>query len=250
VSTSRDARLQWARQRAAGQLTELTWVDRRLAQDTEPFTHTDAGFHGQSVTSPIPEVVLAAARAAHRRGEPTLLEGLQLVMGEHEWLVESRAMLWSADSPEPRLLAALVESLGLDASLHRHDPTRLQRLVARLRPWNARRGEARPAIDLLSAALGEHPLERLHATDQLRNEVFACRSARWWAARGAQQADVQLRISGGWTRFQPARGTAVQLRAEDILVDWTPGSPVHRGLLRLLPVWTCYRVAVASETRP
>jgi len=248
VTDPRAARLDWVRAHAADALTDLRWVDRSLAADTSSFTASDAGFHARSVTDTLPVVVQQAARAAHARGEPTLVEGLQLVMAESEWLVESRALLWSADSPVPRLLASLVESVGLDAELHRSDPTRLQRLVARLRPWNARRGESEAAVALLAAALDERPHERLDRPERLRDEVFACRSARWWAARGAANARVTLRISDGWTRFQPPSGTPVHLRAEDILVDWTPGRAIHRGLLRLLPVWCCYRVAVARET--
>lgn len=242
------AALAWVRDRAAGQLDGLGWVDTSLDSPASEFSASEAGFRALSSAATLPPAVRAAAQAAQARGEPTLVEGIQLITSEAAWLVQTRALLFAPDSPEPRLLASLVESLGLDHHLHRHDPTRLQRLVARLRPWQARRGEAQAALDLLASALGDSPDERLVSPARLPDEVFACRSARWWAARQAEPQRMPLRISGGWTRFQPPGTPAVHLRAEDVLVEWQPGRAIHRGLLRLLPVWACYRVAIPEES--
>lgn len=250
MSDTRSARLEWARRRAAGELEGVGWVDTRLQVGTPDFTQSEAGFHARSFLSVLPAAMREAVEATRARGEPTLVEGLQLLMADAEWLVESRALLWAADSPEPQLLGPLVESFGLGADLHHHAPDRLQRLVARLRPWNARRGEVDAAVSLLASALDEHTSEQFHRAEPSPDEVFACRSARWWAARGAAHARLNLRIDRGWTLFQPSDGPLVHLRAEDILVDWTPGRPIHRGMLRLLPVWGCYRVAIARETSP
>jgi hypothetical protein len=248
MSDALPARLEFARRRAAGRLAGVDWIDGDLDPERPDWSHSERGFHSRSVVGMLPLAIQESARAAHARGEPTLVEGMQLLMAETDWLVESRSMLWSADSPEPRLLVSLVEHLGLDATLHRYDPTRLQRLVARLKPWLARRGEVAPALSLLQSALDEQPAESVAGSDQLVDEVLACRSAAWWAARGADRVTPQLRIESGFLRFQPLVGAQVRLRTEDLLIDWTPGTPIHRGLLRLLPVWCCYRVAVTRES--
>jgi hypothetical protein len=241
------SRLAFARGRAAGKLTGVDWVDADLDPRRPDWSDSERGFHSRSVVGMLPMAIQESARAAHARGEPTLVEGLQIVLAETDWMVESRSMLWSADSPEPRLLVSLVEHVGLEAALHRHDPTRLQRLVARLKPWLARRGEVVPALKLLQSALEEEPHEAVAGPDRLVDEVLACRSASWWAARGAAEVTPQLRVQSGFVRFQPQEGPQVRLRTEDLLVDWTPGRPIHRGLLRLLPVWCCYRVAVSGD---
>jgi len=247
MTDSVPARLEFARQRAAGRLAGVQWIDGDLDPARPDWSQSERGFHSRSVVGMLPLAIQESARAAHSRGEPTLVEGMQLLMAETDWLVESRSMLWSADSPEPRLLVSLVEHLGLDATLHRYDPTRLQRLVARLKPWLARRGEVVPALSLLQSALDEQPAEAVAGPDQLVDEVLACRSASWWAARGAAKVKPELRIESGFVRFQPQQGLRVHLRTEDLLIDWSPGTPIHRGLLRLLPVWCCYRVAVTRE---
>ena len=247
MSDTRPARLQFARQRAGGTLTGVSWIDADLKPDRSDWTVSERGFHSRSVVGMLPTAIQESARAAHAQGLPTLVEGIQLLLADTDWMVESRSMLWSPDSPEPRLLVPILEHFGVEAMLHRNDPTRLQRLAARLKPWLARRGEVVPALSLLRSALDEQPSETVCGPDRLVHEVLACRSSGWWAARNAAQVKQNLRIEDGFVRFQPRESPQIRLRTEDLLVDWTPGMPIHRGLLRLLPVWCCYRVAVTGE---
>ncbi len=242
------APLAWVRQRAADASPGLDWVDLSLDPTRERFSQGPDGFHPVAYTRFLPTAVVEAAKAARDKGEPTLLEGIQLVFAEQEWMIETRALLWAPDSPAPALLRHIVEAHGIDAGLHRADPARLQRLAERLPAWYARRGEAGAALELLRSALDDAPAEHIAPPDRLPDEVFACRSAEWWAARGAGRAQIELQIQGGWMRFQPHQGPQVGLRREDLLIAWTPGQPLHRGLLRLLPVWCCHRVTVAQET--
>ncbi|MBO85739.1 MAG: hypothetical protein CL927_10295 [Deltaproteobacteria bacterium] len=247
MNDSSPARLQFARKRAAGRLEGVAWVDADLEPERTDWTVSERGFHSRSVVGLLPTAIQESARAAHARGLPTLVQGVQLLLADTDWMVESRSMLWSPDSPEPRLLVSLLEHYGVEAMLHRNDPMRLQRLAARLKPWLERRGGGGPALGLLQSALDEQPSETVCGPDHLVHEVFACRNTGWWAARGAAQVDQNLRVENGFVRFQPREGLQVRLRTEDLLVDWTPGKSLHRGLLRLLPVWCCYRVAVTGE---
>ena len=248
-----DAIAAWAAQSAAGELVDLDWVDARVSADLPRFSRTAEGFHHIPYGKYLPPSLLEAAADAQARGEPTLLEGLQLVFARAEWWIEARRLLWAPDSPAPRVLEALVEAHGIGDELHQGDPARLQRLAAELPGWFPRRGEGRAAADLLRRALRDPPRERLlsgpDADQALRDEVFACRGAGWWAARGTS-APLSLRIQAGWLRFQPPAGPPVALRAEDALVAWTPGRPLHRGLARLLPVWSCRRVTVLRDAPP
>ena len=140
MNDSSPARLQFARKRAAGRLEGVAWVDADLEPERTDWTVSERGFHSRSVVGLLPTAIQESARAAHARGLPTLVQGVQLLLADTDWMVESRSMLWSPDSPEPRLLVSLLEHYGVEAMLHRNDPMRLQRLAARLKPWLERRG--------------------------------------------------------------------------------------------------------------
>ena len=100
-----------------------------------------------------------------------------------EWLISTRRYYWSPMSPVPRLLASLVEAMGIDNEIHRNRSDVLARLVARLPTWNPSRGTVQGAKDLLVETVGDPfpirvaqmPKDKPIPIDpDIQGEVFAC----------------------------------------------------------------------------
>lgn len=249
---------------ATGRMRGLEWADGTVSQRLQPFRvvpssdgldrfrHIPYGYF-------LPTVMTSAAMSAQGRGEPTVLEGYMLVFAWVEWLIASRMMLWSPQSPQPSLLAVMVEAFGVGPELHREDPQRLMRLAARLPTWYPHRGTISRALQILEETLGED----LHVSAVQVNspqseqdavpaseEVFSCRSAEWWHRRRvgaathlpAEGSESGMRIEGGLLRFQASDGDGFKLAQDDVLVGWKAGTPFPTVLSRVLPIWVSLRV--------
>ncbi len=255
--------LDWSQAAAAGELEGLAWVDTDDATGRPAFRQREDGegrrrFRHLPYTAFLPGSVRRAARRAQQAGRTTAHEALLLVFAEAEWRIAARRWLWSPLSSAPRLLASLVEAYGIDPDLHRHDPEVLARLVALLPAWYPLRGTVERALVLLRVARSEDrgtPMATLRddgprpAEPPLRDEVFACRSGEWWRRRGSSSVRPEYRIEAGWLRFQPREGDdAYVLQQEDVLIEWRPGREVPRNLMRLLPVWSDFRLAVPRKS--
>jgi hypothetical protein len=249
---------------ASGRMRGLEWADGTVARRARPFQvvpgsdginrfrHIPYGYF-------LPTVMTTAAVSAQGRGEPTVLEGYMLVFAWVEWLIASRMMLWSPQSPQPALLAVLVEAFGVGPELHREDPKRLMRLAARLPTWYAHRGTSRRALQLLEETIGEdlqisavqvNSPQAEHDAIPATEEVFSCRSAEWWHRRRVGEAthlpadgsDGAMRIEGGLLRFQSPDSDGFKLAQDDVLVAWKAGTPFPTVLSRVLPIWVSLRV--------
>jgi hypothetical protein len=235
--------LEWARRSATGRLHRLGWVDLTLDDGVRPFSLVSAGDDGDATFRSVPyglflpPPMVDAAIAAQERGEPTALEGLLLLFARPEWLVATRGLFWMPTGPLPALLAPLVEAYGADAQVHLRRPERLARLLAHLPRWYPHRGDAVAALRLLESAVDETPPVRV-GEDRGADEVFACRSAAWWAARdGGHEA---LRVEGGVVRL--AAAGRPEARTEDVTLTWSPDRPFPATLLRFLPAWATVRL--------
>lgn len=252
--------LAWSGASAAGELHGLGWV----GVGHEPSYCVRSGpdglrWHGQERTSRLPPPVAEAIARAREDGETTAWDGLDLILARPEWLVASRGLLWTPSSPTPKLLTRLVESVGIEPSLHRGDPDRLRRLAALLPRWAPRRGDLGRAVEVLEAAgaptrgllppTQADPESEDTAPSATAGEAFAARSGTFWARRAVAERAHVLRISGGLLRFQPRNDAATALRREDLLVAVGPTAPSPRDLFRLLPAWTVPRPVAAPASK-
>jgi len=255
--------LDWSQRAAAGELEGLDWVDTDDSPGRPAFRQREDGagrrrFRHLPYTSFQPPPIRTAAREARRVGRSTAHEALLLVFARTEWQVAARDWLWTPLSSAPKLLASLAEAYGIDPDLHRHDPEVLPRLVALLPAWYPLRGTVERALVLLRVARSPErgtPMATLRDdgpepdAPPLRDELFACRSARWWRRRGTAKARPAYQIVDGWLRFQPPEGQgAYGLQQEDVLIEWKPGRAVPRNLMRLLPVWSDFRLTVPRKS--
>lgn len=250
--------LEWCHRAAGEELERLSWVDPRLDPDFSEHRQVRAGsevqFRARAYLRQLPEPIATATLTAQALRVPTAWEGLALIFARPEWLVAGRRYLWAPQSPEPRLLATLVETFGIEADLHELDRDRLARLAALLPVWHPFRGtlgrarevlEAVDRGDLLDDASTLEEPARGAATD-LQNEVLAVHDLGWWEHRAEPGAEAELRIEGGLVRFQPQSGTTAPrfaLRREDVLINWQAGRGVPILAVRLLPAWTVVRLA-------
>lgn len=258
--------LAWSQTSAAGDEQGLSWADPSLDPDARPLTARAQGrtrvvYQAGSVTATIPPTVALEAWGAQAAGEATAWEGLQLVFARPRWVVASRGQIWGSASPEPGVLASLVEACGVERPIHRGDRDRLRRLAALMPSWRPYRGTAERAGEVLEAAgLGEQMAgvirqnapasdEEATAPSATAGEIFACHGAGWWLMRRADDARSALRISGSLLRFQPRMGEAFVVRREDVLTETQPDRPLPLDLYRLLPVWATVR-AVSTATAP
>lgn len=248
----RNATLEWAHRAAAGELKGLEWAGGDLRRTRPDWTNEGDEFHATSMAKFAPETIAQAVEAAQQRGEPTALEGLQLVFARVLWMARTRHLYWTPDTPIPRLLASLVEAHGVGRDVHRDDPENLVRITARLPTWRRRRGELEPALRLLSEGTVFEALERLEALPdgsadpRLADEVFACHSDGFWAERCEGEPRTALRIEGGWLRFQDPEAPAFTLRTGDVLVEADDDEALADRPLRLLPAWTVYRPVLSG----
>jgi len=258
--------LAWSQATASGEEAGLAWADPSLDLDARPLSARAQGrtrvvFQAGPVTANIPPTVGLEAWGAQAAGEATAWEGLQLVFARPRWVVAGRGQLWGSASPEPRVLASLVEACGVERPVHRGDRDRLRRLAALMPSWRPYRGTAERAGEVLEAAgLGEQmsgvirqnshaDAEEETAPSATAGEIFACHGASWWLMRRAEDARGALRISGSLLRFQPRMGEAFLVRREDVLTETQTDRPLPRDLYRLLPVWATVR-AVSTTAAP
>lgn len=261
------APLQWASDTAKGKNDSLEWVDSQIYDYSASFRVKEERERSQArklyrhrpYGAYLPRSMRQAAIVAQENGEPTVLEALQLLFARMEWLIASRRYFWSPMSPLPRLLALLVEALGVDAEIHRNDQEVLSRLVARLPTWSPSRGTVEGAVDLLTETVGEKI--SLQTASQKKDgptpiqpdlvqECFACHDVDWWKRRtpdvSKKETEMEMTISSGFLTYQSST-EPVPLHPEDILVGWKKSEKFPINLLRLLPAWVSVRVVVLPE---
>ena len=248
---------------AQGKTTGLDWVDAEIVPDIVPLQwmlklKTVNVRHRPYCI--LPKTMMMAVR--HAQGsEPTVLEGLLLLFAKMEWLVATRRY-WSPMSPVPKLLASLVEAMGIDNEIHRNRSDVLARLVARLPTWNPSRGTVQGAKDLIVETVGDPfpirvaqmPKDKPIPIDpEIQGEAFACRDVSWWERRVnrspegvVQNTPMNLRIDSGFLQFQTPE-TPMPLHHEDVLVGWKISDKFPTNLLRLLPAWISIRVVILPE---
>ncbi|MCB9765014.1 MAG: hypothetical protein H6739_34895 [Alphaproteobacteria bacterium] len=257
----RQAVLEWAQRSAAGELSDLDWVETDLKPRRAPFEMVPDGdgpprFRHMPYSRFLPEAMTEAMVDAQARGEVSAMEAVMMLTARPEWLILARPLLWSPLSPEPRLLAWLVERWGIEASMHRADPKRLSRIAARLPRWRPQRGNLASAIEMLWEGAGEAVTLSVAARDRdgpvprrpdVRDELFTCRSDAWWALRRQPGAAPQYRVSGGALRHQPLEGPVFELVQEDVLIGLADGARLSRHLIRLLPAWASVRLVTTER---
>lgn len=262
------APLQWAVDSAQGRTDNLDWVDSEIVPRHRSFSMKEdregRKYRHRPYGAYLPRTMAMAAQHAQEQGEPTVLEGLLLLFARMEWLVSTRRYYWSPMSPVPKLLASLVEAMGIDNEIHRDRPDVLSRLTARLPTWNPARGTVQGAKDLLVETVGDpFPLrvaqlpkdKPIPMDPDIQGEVFACHDVDWWARRmPAQNADAEdasfpkmdMRLTNGFIQFQTPE-EPMPLHHEDVLVGWKLSDKFPTNLLRLLPAWISIRVVVLPE---
>jgi len=248
--------LEWAADAASGQLNQLTWVDASVDPSVEPFQliHEERrAYRHRPYSFFLPKAMAQAAQYAQRNGEPTVVEALQLLYANTEWLVAARRYLWSPLSPVPKLMAILTEAFGIGPEIHRNNREALSRLVARLPTWYPDCGTIERAGQLLEDTVGEKiKVKMAHVNSDgpvpkkpsLLSEVFVSRNAEWWAHRSDKSSKMKLRVKSGMLLFQSDENSAFPLIREDVLIAWTKGDNFPTNLLRLLPMWICIRIVV------
>ena len=262
------APLQWAVDSAQGKTKGLDWVDTQIIPRHRSFTMNaddktgDRQYRHRPYAAYLPKTMMMAARHAQQQGEPTVLEGLLLLFAKMEWLVATRRYYWSPMSPVPKLLASLVEAMGIDNEIHQNRSDVLARLAARLPTWNPSRGTVQGAKDLLVETVGDPfpirvaqmPKDKPIPIDpEIQGEVFACHDVSWWERRTtrtpegkAQNTPINLRIDSGFLQFQTPEDP-MPLHHEDVLVGWKISDKFPTNLLRLLPAWISIRVVILPE---
>jgi hypothetical protein len=248
--------------RASGRLRGFGWVDRTILRKDRPFQQVEAE-DGTALYRHIPygfflpTTISNASIEAQKRGEPTVLEGYLMLFAWVEWLIASKSLLWAPTTPTPALLTVLVEAFGIGTEIHRSSPERLSRLAARLPSWYAHRGTTERSQQILEETVGiELGVELLHRDthgerpDVLTSEVFACRSAEWWARRAesgsghvqAPEKSSPMRINDGLLRYQQESDDSFGLSHEDVAVSIEKGRDFPAVLLRVLPLWASIRI--------
>lgn len=244
--------LAFAMASANGELAGVDWVEARLDADAPDYVlRRDEGgavrLRGMGLARNLPPPIAEAAQRVQAQGQPTAWEGLSLLIARAEWLVASRGLLWTPNSPVPALLARLVEAWGVPAEIHRHDPERLRRLAALLPAWRPYSGTAPRAEEVLQAASQQGQAQgrsgddaaQKHLTD---GEVFVVHDYGFWRRRQRGADAPTLQISGGVLCMRPAVNTSpLSRRREDVTVRLGPEAGRFR--YRLLPVWTVPRLS-------
>lgn len=260
----RSALLEWAMRSATGELKGLDWVDtnlgpRRGAHAVEFNEDGEALFRHMPYTRFLPGPMAEAMVQAQERGEISAMEAVMMLMAKPEWMLLARPLIWSPQSPEPRLLAWMLERWGVEPEVHRHQPDRLSRIATRLPRWRPHRGTLAAAREMLEEGARERVQFRVTDRTQggavpgrpdLRDEAFTCREDRWWARRQRPGAAPAYRIEGGVMRHQPAEGPVFELVQEDVLIELMDGARFSRQLVRLLPAWASVRVITEHRSAP
>ncbi len=237
----RIAVLEWCVHSAGGGTSGLGWVDATVVHSGRPFAVVRddpdrVRFSHVPYGAFLPAPMVDAAIEAQAAGEATALEGVLLAFARPEWLVSSRPYVWTAISPIPQLLVPLVESYGPDGDLHRADPAILATAIAHLPTWYPYRGGGERAAVLCESALDE--TLSVSVSPGAPDEVFSCRGAQWWRARGAVPGELQIRRGVVQQRI-----TAAPATSEDVVLKWREQHQFSHELLRLLPVWSTARVS-------
>lgn len=238
----RTALLEWAVRSARGELLGVDWVNTHIAAYGIPFTvrideSGTARFAHVPMGRVLPPPVVEQAEAHRQSGTPTAFHALAMLSARAAWLTEARPLIWESYSPVPGLLAALVESYGVDVEIHGRDEATLARLAAFLPSWFPNRGRAAAASRLLRDAVRLPDSMRVDGADEGADELMVCRSAEWHALRGTQGGAFTIRDGFVWS---PLGRTDVV--SEDHLIGWIPGERIPRELLRLIPSWGSLRI--------
>lgn len=114
----------------------------------------DADVLHRRLRQTIPEMLVSEQEGVTGPG-PSQLELIERVLAPLERLVATRQHLLDERSPVAALQQYVVERMGVDATVHRFDASRLPRLVAALPRWLPRRGDARAAVALLEGVTGQ-----------------------------------------------------------------------------------------------
>lgn len=148
--------LEWAHRSGRGDLARLSWVD--LDPDPNRPNYRERRAPGQPVFTQgpllgtLPPSIAEHVAEQQAQGRATAWEGVALILARSEWLVTSRDHLWAPWSPEPRLLAAVAETFGVEPVVHGMRGEVLSRLAALLPGWHAHRGTLARALEVLDAA--------------------------------------------------------------------------------------------------
>jgi hypothetical protein len=254
--------LEWASEAASGEMDDLAWVDSTIDSSSKPFAVVNTAdgwkYRHRPYAYFLPRSMALAASNAQQNGEPTVMEGILLLFARTEWLIASRPYYWSPLSPVSELLGILSEAFGVGAEIHENQREVLARLVARLPTWYPHRGTISRARQLLEETVGEKlEIQTAHIdTDgpnpllpAISDEIFACRSAEWWARRKEKGSNMHYRIGNGMLKFQPEEGGGYPLIREDIMIGWREGRKFPLKLLRLLPIWTTIRIVLIPRAQ-
>lgn len=114
----------------------------------------DADVLHRRLRQTLPEMLVSEQEGVTGPG-PSQLELIERVLAPLERLVATRQHLLDERSPVAALQQYVVERMGVDATVHRFDASRLPRLVAALPRWLPRRGDARAAVALLEGVTGQ-----------------------------------------------------------------------------------------------
>ncbi len=271
MSPPSDAILAFARASASGALERGPWVD--LDPDptlpphrVRPGPDGGARFGHLPYAAFLPPPMATALVEAHARGEAGLFEAVLVMMARPEWLVASRSMWLGPLSPQPMLLAELVEACGIDRAVHRDEPALLARLAALLPDWRLRRGQLAAALRVLEDGAGasapgpvqQGPGGPAEPALAARHEAIACRAASWWTARLRASQAPALWIRGGFLRCTgpdvatgpDAATDPLDRLPQDLCLAHAPGASPPARLLRLLPLWTSLRLFTPAASTP
>lgn len=149
--------LEWSTRNGRGDLKRLSWVDLDPNPHRLPYRERRLPGEGQVFTqgpllASLPPSIAGHVEDAQAQGRATAWEGLRLILSRSEWLVGGREHLWAPWSAEPRLLAAVAETFGVEPAVHRMSPEVLSRLAALLPGWHAHRGSLARALEVIDAA--------------------------------------------------------------------------------------------------
>ena len=315
--------LEWSVLEGRGELQGLAWVDSSIDIESDAFSvheyplasldkhlltnssietdsirqrHSFIGelqttghlqFKHRSYEKYLPKIMTISAQEAQSRGEPTILEGLQLLYARLEWLIKARPYFWSSLSPIKDLMAILAESYGISPELHNSDRDVLARVLATMPKLYPHRGKSDVAITLWKDTLDKRlDIDVSHVDSEgaypkkpnILEEVFLCHKESWWGNRlpngvrdgvkenyksrltqrtknDSVEQDIpsvsypmNLRIEGGVVRFQlDDEHQQVPLVKEDIMIKTDKDTEIPSAFFQLLPNWVSVRLILGDR---
>ena len=278
--------LEWSVLEGKGELRGLSWVNSSIDMDAEPFSVQEHGvyenisipdssfplrdmrqvhgfrgelqvmghvqFKHRSYEKYLPKIMTLSAQNAQMRGEPTVLEGMQLLYARVEWLMKSRPYFWSSLSPVKDLMAILAESYGISPALHNSNRDVLARVLSRMPSYYPKRGNVKNALMLWKDTLERSlDVEIAHldthgafpSNPDITDEVFICHRSEWWIRRlpkGVHQRVKEeyrkkFRSTSTTTLEKSAQesdATSISSRKESSMVSYPMGMRIEGGVLR------------------